>query len=221
LSYLPVFSSVITTRLVLISIPAIAVLLALWLERVYQGLSDGIRRGALSTRLVAVGLVALALVPLTPKRLPIVSPEPVPVFFSSGEWRSYVPAGRVVVTVPLTSLSNAMEGMRWTTNQHLDVVIAGGYFLGPDEHGVTMFGPPLRPTASLLATVNKKGHLSPVTATNQADAVADLRYWKAAIVVLDAQKKYAPQLKQTTTELLGFAPRLVDGVWLWDVRSIV
>ena len=60
------------------------------------------------------------------------SVPPTPVFFTSGEWRSYVPAGRSVVTVPLTGLEKAIDGMQWADDVHIDFAQAGGYFLGPD-----------------------------------------------------------------------------------------
>src|SRR5207245_9655998 len=111
-SHVPVFASVITTRLVLIAIPALAVLLALWLEHALTNLR-GSREQVFRGRLVAIGLIAVALIPLAPKRLAVSTPEPTPVFFASGEWRPYVPAGRTVVTVPVASLSDARGGMRW------------------------------------------------------------------------------------------------------------
>ncbi len=221
LSHVPVFASVITTRLVLVAIPAIAVLLALWLDNALTNLR-GSREQVFRGRLVAVGLVALALVSLAPQPLPVATPNPTPVFFASGEWRQFVPAGRTVVTVPVTSLSDAMEGMRWATAEHLELTLAGGYFLGPDEHGAIIFGAPARPTSTILDHVNtKKGKIPDITAANQADAVRDLRFWRAAIVVLDPTKKWAPQLRLVVSQLLGSYPRLIDGVWVWDVRPIV
>ena len=51
-------------------------------------------------------------------------------------------------------------------------------------------------------------------------ARADLRYWRAAAVVLPPGDN-AEQLRQVTTDLLGFPPVWVGRVWLWDVRPIV
>jgi hypothetical protein len=225
LTYVPLFASVITTRLVLVVIPVIAVLLALWLD---EGLANPRERGErvghvqpYHGRLVALALVAVALAPLVPKQLSVTRPAPVPAFFSSGEWRGYVPAGATVVTVPPTSLADAMEGMRWATDQHLDIKLAGGYFLGPDPHGVTIFGAPPRPTTVLLDKVNKKGRLPDIGPDDRAAALADLRFWRAAIVVLDPRKKWENSLWLTVTGLLGVSPHLIDGVWVWDVRSLV
>ena len=51
--------------------------------------------------------------------------------------------------------------------------------------------------------------------------VADLRFWHAAIVVLAPNRHNAEALRQTTSDLLGFQPILIGGVWVWDVRRIV
>jgi hypothetical protein len=58
-----------------------------------------------------------------------------------------------------------------------------------------------------------------VTATDRRNAVADLRYWRAAVVILAPGRNEA-LLRRTTSELLGFQPTWVNGVWLWDVRKI-
>jgi hypothetical protein len=220
LTYVPLFASVITTRLVLVVVPVIAVLLALWLEAVLAKPPGG-RLTWSRGRVTAMAVVVIALVPLLPRQLPISTPAPVPTFFTSGAWRGYVPDGWTVVTVPPTSLADAMEGMRWATDQHLEVKLAGGYFLGPDAHGVTIFGAPPRPTTRLLDGVNRKGRLPDIGADNRAAALADLRFWRAAIVVLDPAKKYENSLWLAVTALLGITPRLVGGVWLWDVRPLV
>jgi len=44
---------------------------------------------------------------------------------------------------------------------------------------------------------------------------------RAAIVVLSPRRRWADQLRETTAQLLGFAPTLIDGASVWDVRSIV
>jgi hypothetical protein len=220
LGHLPLFDSVVTGRLVLVLIPVIALLLGLWVDRVMCDLHGD---HAASGRLVALGLVVAALLPVAPTPLPIVFRPPTPVFFTSGEWRSYVPAGRSVVTVPLTSLDKAIEGMQWADDAHIDFALAGGYFLGPDPRTPNrraQFGPPLRPTAALWRKVALDGETVRVGATDRVNARADLRYWKAAIVVLgDRTRK--DQLALVTTDLLGFPPERIGGLLVWDVRRLV
>jgi hypothetical protein len=59
-----------------------------------------------------------------------------------------------------------------------------------------------------------------VTPADHEAALADLRYWRAAIVVLAPGRNQA-LLRQTTSALIGSQPTWVNGVWLWDVRKLV
>ncbi|MGW4718371.1 hypothetical protein [Nocardia sp. NPDC004260] len=48
---------------------------------------------------------------------------------------------------------------------------------------------------------------------------ADLRYWRADVLVLSIEP--APQaLLQTVAALLDLPAHRVDDVWVWDVRSV-
>lgn len=221
--HIPIFDSVISTRLVLAAIPVIGLLLAMWLDRWWTGLpADASRYQVRQSRVIALGLVVAALLPIAPTPLPVVFRQPTPVFFSSGEWRQYVPSDRAVVTVPVSSLLNSMDGLQWDADQGLGFRLAGGYFLGPDPTGRGMFGAPWRPTGKLFDTVMRKGvPPHPITEADRATALEDLRYWRAAIVVLAPYKTNADALRALVTQLLGFAPVLKDGVWLWDVRPLV
>jgi hypothetical protein len=216
-THITLFDSVISGRLVLLVIPVIALLLALWVDKWLAGAGTTAWR----PRFVALGLVAAALLPVAPTPLHITSRLPTPRFFTSGEWRSMVPKGRSVVTVPITSLLNAMDGMQWATDENLDFNQAGGYFLGPDRPGGRgMFGAPFRHTDKLLNRVMNSGKVPDITAADRSAAVADLRHWRAAIVVLEPHKKHAAALQATTTALLGISPEFRHGVWVWDVRSL-
>lgn len=221
LNHLPLFNSVVTGRLVLVLIPVIALLLGLWVDRAICDLR-GSREEVFRGRLVALGLVVAALLPVAPTPLPIVFRTPTPAFFTSGEWRSYVSAGHSVVTVPLTSLEKAMDGMQWADDVHIDFAQAGGYFLGPDPstpNRRARFGPPPRPTASLWRAVDLTGKVPEVSAADQIRTRADLRYWKAAVVVL-GDRKHKDQLAAVTTQLLGYPPRRIGGLLVWDVRPL-
>jgi hypothetical protein len=220
LNHLPIFDSVITTRLALVLIPVIGVLLAVWLERAlyYRGPAEQARR----TRLVALAAVAAVLLPVAPTRLAIVARNPTPAFITNGGWRHYVTPGHTLVPVPLPSFQGAMDGMQWAATDGIGFALPAGYFLGPDPRKPDrpgMFGPPQRPTMSLLANVLKTGKVPLITETNRLQVVADLKYWRAAIVVL-APRKNADALREATTELVGFAPSWIDGAWVWDVRAL-
>ena len=222
--HLPLFDSVIATRWALVTLPIIAILLALWLDRVLAMAQTAPRERSLQMQLMVWGLVAIALIPLAPRRIHILGTAPIPEFFSSGQWRDYVPEGRTVVPVPLASNAQGEEPMRWAADQNLDFKMPGGYFLGPDprtETNRSMFGSPPRPTSELWIKVFRTHKVPTVTAQDQANAIADLKFWRAAIVVLPAGRGVTEeQYYKLNNQLLGFTPTWKDGVWVWDVRQL-
>jgi hypothetical protein len=71
----------------------------------------------------------------------------------------------------------------------------------------------------LLDNVGRFGVIPDVTDAQRQQAIEDLKFWRASVVILgDIPNSW--QVLETTRQLLG-QPQYVDGVWLWDVRSIV
>jgi hypothetical protein len=50
--------------------------------------------------------------------------------------------------------------------------------------------------------------------------LADLRYWKAGVIVLTPQERDTEMLR-AMTDLLGFQPTWQGGAWIWNVRALV
>jgi hypothetical protein len=223
LNNLPIFDSVITTRLSLVLIPVIGALLALFVAHVLavRGELEFVRR----FRLVAFAVLIAALLPLAPTRLAVANRTPTPEFITAGTWRQYVTPGHTLVPIPLSSYADgAMDGMQWASTQEIGFAVPAGYFLGPDPSKpthVSMFGAPSRPTTRIFASTLKNGVIPPMSDLNRRQIVADLRYWRAAVVVLSPRRRYADLLRQQATYLLGFEPTLIGGAWVWDVRPIV
>jgi hypothetical protein len=232
-------------RFTLVVVPVVGMLLALGVQWAID-LTPKLRAaGARAWTPLWVLVVLGALVPVLPTPVPATSRPPVPAFIASGQWRSYVPAGRTIVTVPLAAYKSP-EPLFWQAIEGLDFAIPRGYFLGPSgpHDDRALFGAPARTTATKLFAVSVLpgqpkpyvGGDSPlgsveypnpmddtVTQVSDADksaAVADLRYWRAAVVVL-APGPDEERLWRTTSELLGFQPNFVGGLWLWDVRKLV
>jgi hypothetical protein len=226
LSHLPLFDSVLPSRLALVLLPVVGVLLAFGVA----DMSSVFKRAFAADRpfrLVAssVALVAIigAFVTIAPKAV-VVSPRPrVPVFFTSGQWRPYVPAGDTVLSAtPFDSI----PFMQWAITAKLDFGVPGGYFLGPAplQPGqitpVGQFGPQWRNTMLVMGAVGDNTWTLPDDTSYQAGAVTDLKYWHTAIIVLTSDQPYADKVKTTIDTLLGISGKQVGDVWLWDVRSI-
>ncbi|MFD0820281.1 hypothetical protein ACFQ0D_18660 [Micromonospora zhanjiangensis] len=211
---LPLVEMMMPTRLSLIVVGAVGVLVALAWE---QARLRAETRPAL--RFPAYALIALALVPLFPRPLPAEHVDLPPHFIMSGGWRPYVPAGRTLVPVPTPSNVHGLPTLRWSALTLQEFPVPGGYFIGPSPTGEGIFGAAPRPTSGLVYAAMDKNQVPRITDENRRQAVEDLRYWRASVVVLGAHPQEA-LLRDTVTGLLG-QPQRVDDVWLWDVRSLV
>lgn len=229
---LPLVEMMMPTRLALVVGAAVGVLLALaWdavardgrppvpAPRVGDDTTGGVGPRRRWLRPVGYAAVALAVLPLVPRPLPAQPVEPPPHFITAGGWRPYVPAGRTLVPVPIPSNVHGLPTLRWSALTQHAFPIPGGYFIGPNELGEGVFGAPNRPTSTLVYTTMDSGEVPPLTDENRRQAVEDLRFWKASVVVLGAHPREAV-LRELMTALIG-PPQRVDDVWLWDVRPLV
>ncbi|MFC8618722.1 hypothetical protein ACFT9M_20235 [Micromonospora purpureochromogenes] len=170
-------------------------------------------------RPVGYAAITLAVLPLFPRPLPAQPVDPPPHFITAGGWRPYVPAGRTLVPVPIPSNVHGLPTLRWSALTGHEFPVPGGYFIGPNLDGEGVFGAPNRPTSTLIYSSMDTGTVPALTEENRRQAVEDLRYWKASVVVLGAHPREAV-LRELMTGLIGPAQR-VDDVWLWDVRPLV
>ena len=85
--------------------------------------------------------------------------------------------------------------------------IPAGYYLAPNG----AFGSPPRATSTLLDAVANTGRIPEIGPDEQADALADLRFWRASAVFV-VPGFHTDQVNETGSELFGFRPRFVSGV---------
>ncbi|MEH1164530.1 hypothetical protein V6V47_03990 [Micromonospora sp. CPCC 205539] len=170
-------------------------------------------------RPVGYAAITLAVLPLFPRPLPAQQIDPPPHFITAGGWRPYVPAGRTLVPVPIPSNVHGLPTLRWSALTGQEFPIPGGYFIGPNEVGEGVFGAPNRPTSSLIYSTMDANAVPALTDENRRQAIEDLRFWRASVVVLGANPREAV-LRELVTALIG-PPQRVDDVWVWDVRAQV
>ena len=212
LADLPLFESVIESRVALVCAPALGMLLALAIDE----LARARRLGTQYAGLLAVGL---ALLPLVPAPLRSEPRAEVPAFFTDGDWRGHVRDGETLVPVPLAE-PGAAEALHWQTAAGLGFRMPGGYFNGPygDGDRTGVYGVPLRFTASLLRDVRETGVVPVIDARSRAEARTDLAYWRAGALVL-APQPHQDALRETVDKLVGHRGRRVAGVWVWDLHE--
>lgn len=215
---LPLVEMMMPTRLSLVVAAVVGVLIALAWETVATSPTGGDPHRR-RVKILAYAAIALALLPLLPKPLPAKHIDLPPRFITSDEWRPYVPAGRTLVPVPVPSNVHGLSTLRWSALTGHAFPVPGGYFIGPDAQGQGVFGAATRPTAMLMYVTIDTGRVPDITPQVRAQALEDLRFWRASVVVLGEHPREG-ELRALMTSLLGPAQR-VDDVWVWDVRSLV
>ena len=124
LDHLQLFDSVVPTRFGLALIPVIAILLAFSVRAAATASHAWLRYGW------TLVLVA-ALLPIAPWPVPAERAAPVPGFFTSGQWRQYVPDDQSVFAVNSVFWIGSFTTMDWDNATGQEYRMVGGYFLGP------------------------------------------------------------------------------------------
>ncbi|MET7420756.1 hypothetical protein [Dactylosporangium sp. NPDC005555] len=213
LNHLPLFDTLLPTRLGEAATWAVAPLVAIGLDRLPA--PDGTAR---SIRVLTAGLVAAVLVPAAPVPIKVIDRPAVPAFIASGQWRSYVRAEESVLVVPLATFEH-WTSMSWATATGADMRMSHGYFLGPaggvrGSHAAV--GAPVRPTDRLINAATGSRQVTAVTDVDREQARLDLAYWRTSIIL--APDGAGAAAERGTLDALFGPGRLVGGLWLWDVR---
>ncbi|MEU8230071.1 hypothetical protein AB0C12_10760 [Actinoplanes sp. NPDC048967] len=220
----PILNSAVPTRWALAIAPIVAIMLALGCQRASDLMkAQPAARGPV--RVAMITAVAMALVPLTPTPLRTTPMDPVPAFVTSGAWKQYVDEDHTLVALPLPD-SSYPDPLRWSAYTGQDMRIVSAYALLPSRNPLdptdrsAQFAPPWRPTSGLMASIKQGNPIPEITETRREMTLADLRYWKAGVVVLTPQVRDIEMLR-AMTQLLGFQPTWTGGAWVWNVRNLV
>ncbi|MEO3972448.1 dolichyl-phosphate beta-glucosyltransferase [Streptomyces sp. CAU 1734] len=220
LAHQPLLESVIESRVAMICAPVLGILLAMAVDRLLR--TPPVPAGRAWTTgpgaLRAAGLlaVAAALLPIVPTPYPVRERAEIPAFITQGTYRSYLAEGETVITVPLPDPGMA-DALHWQSSTGLDFTLPGGYFngpWGPDRIGI--YGATPRHTSHLLGEVRSTGRVPEIGQGWRDQARADLKTWRAGVVILTPQHN-AEALYRTVELLLERPGERVDGVWVWDV----
>lgn len=217
LDTLPLFNAVLATRLGLVVLPVIGLLFAYAIAAARTILTADRRPVILARTAATVSLVVVAgaLITIIPRSVATLDVQPVPTFFTSGEWRRYVPTG--YTALPAEPKDKATP-LRWSVATGLQLPVAAGYYFVPDQTGRARYGPVPRPTLNLLQSA-QNGNVHKPTVAQTINMLADLRHWRTAIIVLVPTA--ADQ--SATSGLLNnwFGPATATGgVLLWNVLPL-
>jgi hypothetical protein len=90
----------------------------------------------------------------------------------------------------------------------------------PPDDDTGSWNAPQRPTSTLLWRVREYGRIPRLTGADYRNAIDDLVFWRAAVVVLIPGSRNGDALLATLTDLLGQPPARIGGVLMWDVRDL-
>jgi hypothetical protein len=209
---LPVLNNVLPVRLMVVAYLALAVIVAIFLDRVLEA--------PRWKRVGGLAVAAVALIPLIPT-LPIESSQlDVPAFFTDGQAQRLPQTGSVLMTpygVYLVDyppeLWEAVSDMAFKTQ--LGIV----YTPGP---GGSMVGPEMDPLGKELKAVGDFGKPAPasIPASLRAIYLGDMRAHGVTTVIVGPSAG-AAQVERLMTELLGRPGVSTGGVVVWyDVPAL-
>jgi hypothetical protein len=211
--HLPLFDSVVPTRLSLVVTPVVGILIALAVARV------DVKARSRAVRVYAALALFAILAPLAPTPLPVSERPTAPAFITAGTYRDYVRPDGVVLVVP-PGWRPGMLAMQWQTEARHEFRIFGGYFLVPDRDdpdGRAMYGPAARWTIGILTRLGESGDMPEITDDVRAQAKVDFDEIGVDLIVLPADDARVDDVR-TVIEILVQQPgEQVDGVWVWRV----
>jgi len=213
-AHLPGLESLLPVRLMVAGYLALAVIVAVFLDRVLVAPPR--------LRIAGLAAVAVALVPLIPT-LPIVATQlPIPAFFTDGSAQRLPATGSVLMTPygndPNTDdppdLWEAMSGLAFKTQL--------GSVYTPAGDGGHLIGPDTDPLGQELHAVGDLDQAAPATlsASVRATYLGDLRAHGVTTVIVGPSTGEA-QVVRLMTELLGSQGTSTGGVVVWyDVTAV-
>jgi hypothetical protein len=214
IQHLPVASSSLPMRMAMAVTAFVGFFLAVGVDKAMGNPNFAVRG-------LAVGAVSIALIPLIPRVYATGPRDRVPAYITDGKWKSCMPLGHTLVTVPVSDFGNRI-GMVWQTAAHAGYDIPQGAMFVRDPNSVNrvMIGPTTTLwTASWLIWIhNNGGGPGPITPLIRSQVASDMKTWNAGCVVVADDD---PHLNELRTFLDGsLSPGTEnDGMWVWRAQG--
>jgi YD repeat-containing protein len=209
--HLPLLPSLIPARLAQLTALFAGLLLAVFLQAVWQ--EGGWRRWAS----VAVALLVLA--PLWPSGTVEAEKVPTPAFFTGPAVRS-LPRDSVVLVLPWAYRRTALA-MTWQAEAGLWYRMPGGYFIGPQRDSDLPRFDAIPTSGSITFARIGTGAPPPrLTGPRRRALARDLVRWRVGSVVVGPMQNQAAMVG-FLADLFGRQPQQVAGVYLWRDPAVV
>ena len=155
-------------------------------------------------------LIALCLLPLLPRQALSALPTNTPAFFTADgkNLRGTV----LVLPYPFPQDATAMT---WAAVAGTGFAMPGGYFVGPNRQGLAVFGTrPPRPSIVTLQSLPSASNPLTIDASQRAQFLRDVDYWKATTIVLGPMRNRSLYLAYLTA-MLRREPALTGDIYIW------
>jgi len=208
---LPVIANLIPSRLAMYTALFAGLLLAVFLEAVWQG--GGWRRVA------AVSVAVAVLVPLLPARPVPAGKVDTPAFFTTAAVRR-LPQGSVALVLPFAN-RRAAKAMTWQAEAGMRFRMTGGYVIVPTPDGRPRFDANPNSATRAFGAIQRGLPAPELTGEMRRTLAANLAGWGVDAVVVGPMPHQGTMVR-FLTDLLDKRPTLVDGVYLWtnpEVRT--
>jgi hypothetical protein len=211
--FLPIFSSILTSRFMLYGFLVAAVLLGWFIAELPSFSPRGRVAGGLLLLAVAVSLFPAA--PLAPYR------RVVPAFFTgSGVARV---AGETVLVAPFSADPGLLKNppwevsrpMLWQSAAGMAYKMPDGYAWRRSPKGTPQAGPLDTQTQDLMTGISRFGAYPTLCQSDRRHIFGELRHWEIGAVVVGPMGHEATMV-EFFTDLLGSPPEEVGGVYLWS-----
>jgi hypothetical protein len=206
-----VIANLIPSRLAMYTALFAGLLLAVFLEAVWQG--GGWRRVA------AVSVAVAVLVPLLPARPVPAGKVETPPFFTTAAVRR-LPQGSVALVLPFAN-RRAAKAMTWQAEAGMRFRMTGGYVIVPTPDGRPRFDANPNSATRAFGAIQRGLPAPELTGEMRRTLAANLAGWGVDAVVVGPMPHQGTMVR-FLTDLLDKRPTLVDGVYLWtnpEVRA--
>jgi hypothetical protein len=209
LAHLPLIEHAIPGRMTMYMFLAVAILVALAIERLQR---MPVSRAVLGLAALAVALVVIAPRPLATRE------SPTPAFFEGGGPAALGPDALVLFAPHFANGAGAAP-MQWTAVAGNEPRMWQGYAYVPRADGKPGYGPPTNDLTRMMMEIQDNGTSLVAAGAVRERAIADL-VDNGITHVIVGPLKYRDQMVAFFTDLLGTPPDEVEGVEIWDVRSL-
>jgi hypothetical protein len=209
LAHLPLIEHAIPGRMTMYMFLAVAMLIALAIERLQA--MTGMRRVA------GLAIVAVTLAFVVPRPMNDWH-SPTPAFFE-GSGPTALGPDALVLFAPHFANGAGAAPMQWTAVAGNEPRMWQGYAYVPREDGHPGYGPPGNDLTRTMVEIQDNGTPLLAEGDDRQRAIADL-VENGITHVIVGPMKHRDEMVAFFTDLLGDSPQKVDGVELWDVRSL-